>query len=106
MENALNNQCEYKIELLLKWNDRNSMAFSIESRTPFLDYRLVEYSLALPDDAKIKDGYTKSNLRESMQGFLPEAIRMRKDKKGVSNPLSAWLSTSLFKNYIFNILDS
>ncbi len=71
---------------LLQFEDRNSMAFSIESRVPFLDHRLVEYVFSLQDSCKINRGVTKQVLRQSMVGTLPEAIAGRKDKKGFVTP--------------------
>ncbi len=67
---------------LLRYEDRNSMAHSIEARVPFLDYRLVEHLFSLPWDWKLKGATTKNILREAMKGILPEAIRGRKDKIG------------------------
>ena len=106
MQDALINHFEYKLEHLLKWDDRNSMMFSIESRTPFLDYRLVEYLLKAEDSAKIKDGYTKSLLRRSMKGLLPEKIRLRRDKVGFATPEDVWFAEKTFKDLIESILDS
>lgn len=106
MQEALIDHFEYKLEHLLKWNDRNSMAFSIESRTPFLDYRLVEYTLRTEDDAKINNGYTKSILREAMKGILPEPIRLRRDKKGFATPQDEWFRDERFQKLIRNTLDS
>ncbi len=71
---------------LLQYEDRNSMAFSIESRVPFLDHRLVEFIFSLNDDDKINKGVTKKILRDSMQHILPEKIAWRKDKKGFVTP--------------------
>ena len=71
---------------LLQFEDRNSMAFSIESRVPFLDHRIVEFAFTLPDDAKIHEGRTKRILRDSMNGVLPDAITNRTDKKGFVTP--------------------
>ncbi|MFM2134879.1 MAG: Asparagine synthetase [Bacteroidota bacterium] len=71
---------------LLQFEDRNSMAFSIESRVPFLDHRLVEFVFGLPDEAKLHNGVTKRLLRKSLEGILPEAIVQRKDKKGFVTP--------------------
>lgn len=71
---------------LLQFEDRNSMAFSIESRVPFLDHRLVEYAFSLPDKHKISAGVTKRIMRESLKGILPDAIAHRKDKKGFVTP--------------------
>lgn len=71
---------------LLHYEDRNSMAFSIESRVPFLDHRLVEFAFAMQDENKIAIGQTKSILRKALQGILPEAIANRSDKKGFVTP--------------------
>ncbi len=71
---------------LLQFEDRNSMAFSIESRVPFLDHRLVEFAFSLPDSYKINDGITKRILREGLSDFLPVEIANRKDKKGFVTP--------------------
>jgi asparagine synthase (glutamine-hydrolysing) len=76
---------------LLHFEDRNSMAFSIESRVPFLDHRLVEFGFTLNDKDKITNGVTKHILRESMKGILPEAILNRRDKKGFTTPGAKWL---------------
>lgn len=71
---------------LLHFEDRNSMAFGIESRVPFLDHRLVEFSFSLGDEDKINYGQTKYILRHALQGILPEAIVRRQDKKGFVTP--------------------
>jgi len=57
---------------------------------PFLDYRLVEYIYVLPDEYKIRDGYTKYVLREALRDVLPEKIRLRTDKKGFITPEEIW----------------
>jgi asparagine synthase (glutamine-hydrolysing) len=67
---------------LLRYEDRNSMAHSIEARVPFLDHRLVELAFMLPDRWKISGITTKSILRRAMQGILPEGTRNRRDKIG------------------------
>jgi len=71
---------------LLHYEDRNSMAFSIESRVPFLDHNLVEFAFSLSNEDKIHHGVTKHILRESMNGSLPTAIYHRHDKKGFVTP--------------------
>jgi asparagine synthase (glutamine-hydrolysing) len=80
---------------LLRFDDRNAMAHSIESRVPFLDYRLVEFCFALPAEQKIKDGVTKVILRRAMAGILPEDVRLRQDKLGFSTPQDTWLREPL-----------
>lgn len=77
---------------LLRYEDRNSMAFGIEARTPFLDYRLVEAALALPAEALIRDGWTKAPLRDAMRGLLPESVRLRRDKLGFPTPERRWMA--------------
>ncbi|WDZ96605.1 asparagine synthase (glutamine-hydrolyzing) [Herbaspirillum sp. WKF16] len=79
------------LQMLLHWEDRDSMAHSIESRVPFLDYRLVEYVLSLPDGFKLAGGVTKRVLRESMKDILPERVRMRMDKLGFVTPEEIWV---------------
>ena len=72
---------------LLHYEDRNSMAFSLESRVPFLDHRLVEFAFTLNRADRINDkAETKYILRESLRPVLPEAIANRKDKKGFVTP--------------------
>lgn len=79
------------LPMLLHWEDRDSMAHSIEARVPFLDYRLVEFVLGLPDDYKLAEGMTKRVLREGMRGTLPERVRGRVDKLGFATPEETWL---------------
>jgi asparagine synthase (glutamine-hydrolysing) len=76
---------------LLRYEDRNSMAFGVETRLPFLDYRLVELCVGLSMDYKIRDGWTKWILRRCMTGIVPEAIVWRKDKIGFEAPDAAWM---------------
>jgi len=90
---------------LLHYEDRNSMAFSIETRLPFLDYRLVEYAFALPLDQKIKGGVTKVVLRNAMKNILPEEVRNRKDKMGFVTPEGIWFRT-LLKGQIRDLISS
>jgi len=80
---------------MLHWEDRTSMAFSIESRVPFLDYRVVEYLASLPEDQKIRGGITKYILRKATKGLLPEAIRCRMDKRGFSTPEEVWMREAM-----------
>jgi asparagine synthase (glutamine-hydrolysing) len=81
----------FAIPHLTHYDDRNAMAFSVESRMPFLDYRLVELMFSASTDALFADGFTKRVLRESMAGVLPETVRTRRDKVGFHTPLAKWL---------------
>ncbi len=67
------------------------MAFSIESRMPLLDYRLVEYIFTLPLDMIVRDGWTKWVFRRAMEGELPADVQWRKDKMGFVTPEGVWL---------------
>lgn len=78
------------LAMLLHWEDRNSMAHSIEARVPFLDHPLVEFNLALGNDHKIVGGDTKRVLRRGMDGILPEVVRERRDKLGFATPEQVW----------------
>ena len=84
-------ETEYGLRELLRYEDKNSMAFSVETRTPFVDYRLVELAFSLPACYKIHDGWTKYLLRASIEGLIPEKIRWRKDKMGFPTPEITWM---------------
>lgn len=90
-ELSLLQMTQSNLPMLLHWEDRNAMAHSVESRTPFLDYRLVEFVCGLPSDFKLRRGWTKRVLREAMRGILPEEIRMRVDKIGFATPEALWI---------------
>ena len=78
------------LAMLLHWEDRNSMAHSIEARVPFLDHRLVELAVGFGGEHKLVRGTTKSVLRRAMAGTLPEPIRNRHDKLGFTTPEAEW----------------
>jgi len=75
---------------LLKYEDTNSMVFSIESRVPFLFHPLIEYLFSLPMSVKIRNVWTKYLLREAMKGTLPEKVRLRRSKLGFPAPEEEW----------------
>ncbi|MEK7565776.1 MAG: asparagine synthase (glutamine-hydrolyzing) [Patescibacteria group bacterium] len=88
---------------LLRYEDHNSMAFSIESRVPFLDYRLVELVFSLPPNFIIRNGWNKWIMRQALKGILPEIIRNRRWKVGFTTPEVAWLrETAAEVRKIFN----
>ncbi len=89
--NRLSNVWNISIPSLLRYEDRNSMAFSVEARVPFLDHKLVEYVFSIPLDKLIQKGWTKDVLRKSLKGKIPEDIRMRKGKLAFSVPQKKWL---------------
>jgi asparagine synthase (glutamine-hydrolysing) len=75
---------------LLRHEDKNSMHHSVETRLPFLDYRLVEFSLNLPIENKLHDGWTKYILRQAMDDLMPQKITWRKNKFGFQAPEALW----------------
>ncbi len=81
---------ELRLPRLLKWEDRNSMAFSIESRVPFLDINLVEKILSFPCDANTRRGWTKYLFRKAVDDTLPKRIVWRRDKRGFETPQARW----------------
>jgi asparagine synthase (glutamine-hydrolysing) len=89
----------------LRYEDKNSMAHSIESRLPFLDYRLVQLAFSLPSEMKLFRGRTKRVLRSAMKDILPEEVKSRKDKIGFSTPEDSWLRTDL-KEAVLDITNS
>jgi asparagine synthase (glutamine-hydrolysing) len=90
---------------LLHADDRSSMAHSIETRSPFLDYRLVEFAFSMPADFKIHDGVTKYVLRKAMRGTVPDMLLDRKDKMGFPTPIRTWMQGEL-KHEVEDILNS
>src|SRR5205807_3214015 len=78
---------ETSLPMLLRYEDRNSMAFSIESRVPFLTMPLVDFLLRLPEEHLIgRDGTTKNVFRQAMRGLVPDTILDRRDKIGFQTP--------------------
>lgn len=86
---------KYHLPALLHYEDRNSMAYSIEARLPFLDYRLVEFGYNMPDSLKVKDGLGKVLIRDAMRGITPDAILDNKNKKGFITPQKIWIGENI-----------
>jgi asparagine synthase (glutamine-hydrolysing) len=78
---------------LLHYGDAISMAHSVETRQPFMDYRLVEWMFRAPTSIKLNEGQTKWVLREYLRSHNLAAIGNRRDKKGYPTPVSAWLAS-------------
>ncbi len=99
-ENRLSNLWNISLPSLLRYEDKNSMAFSVEARLPFLDHRLVEFIFSIPLEYLVRNGWTKHVLRESMKNKIPEDIRMRKGKLAFSVPQKKWLNET--KKYVID----
>jgi asparagine synthase (glutamine-hydrolysing) len=80
---------------ILRNFDRLSMAHGVEVRMPFMDWRLVTYTMALPESSKAADGYTKAVARRAMEGLMPESIRTARRKVGFNSPMPEWLNGPL-----------
>ena len=94
---------DLSLPMLLRYEDRNAMRFSIESRVPFLYTPLFEFVLSLPDDALIDDrATTKSVLRGAMRNILPNELIHRKDKIGFETEEARWLNTLALDNSSFD----
>lgn len=88
------------LEELLRYADRNSMAHAVEVRLPFLDHQLVEFLFTLPAQFKIRKGWTKWLLRQSMHQHLPKHIVWRKDKVGFEPPQQQWMQDATVQQAI------
>ena len=92
------------IPSLLHNEDGNSMAFSIESRVPFLDYRIVEFAIALDGKYKIRNQWTKWIIRRACKEYLPKEIVKRKNKMGFPAPFARWLREGRSKEEIADVI--
>ena len=86
---------------LLRYEDKNSMRFSIEGRVPFLDVNLIKFIFQQPDEAIISRGWNKKILRESVKDLLPKLISKRRNKIGFTTPEQEWFMR--MKNRIYSI---
>jgi len=82
-----------QVPSLLRFEDKNSMAFSIETRLPFMDWELVETSLSINNDFKINEGWSKWVLRKAVEDELPTDIVWRKNKIGFAAPTHIWMNS-------------
>jgi len=83
---------KYHLPALLHYEDRNSMSNSVESRLPFLDFRLVEFGYHMPDYFKISNAIGKVVIRDAMRGITPDEILDNKNKKGFVTPQIIWIN--------------
>ena len=97
---------KYGLGKLLRFADRNSMAFSREVRLPYLSHDLVEFVFSLPADYKMNKGWSKKILRDSMESYIPKEIAWRKDKKGFQPPEERWLENKLIKDLIIESFEN
>ncbi len=86
---------------LLRYEDKNTMRFSLEGRVPFLDKEVLKFIFSLSDEAIIKDGWNKRVLRDATRGLLPESINRRRNKIGFTTPQVEWFMR--LKNHFYNV---
>jgi asparagine synthase (glutamine-hydrolysing) len=95
---------ETSLPMLLRYEDRNSMAHSIESRVPFLTTPQAEFILSLPEEYIVApDGTSKSVFRRAMRGIVPDAVLDRRDKIGFATPERRWMET--LRPWVASVLD-
>lgn len=106
-EESMNEVLYTSLPSLLHYEDRDSMAHSVESRVPFLDYRLVEFIFSLPSKYKIGNGISKKILRDSMTEYVPKEIIERYDKLGFVTPEEVWIRNNkeIFRDEISQACD-
>ena len=95
----------YYLPALLHQEDRMSMAWSIESRVPMLDNRIVDLALKIPSWFKVSKGVSKSIFRESVRGIVPDEILDNKIKRGYPTPTSVWFANDVF-DYLYKLFES
>lgn len=106
LNNFLFNRLYDGLPDLLHNEDNNSMAHSIETRLPFLDYRIVEFAVALDEKYKIRGEWTKWIIRKSSKKYLTDKVRLRKNKMGFPAPFAEWLRHGKDKDEIKEIIFS
>jgi asparagine synthase (glutamine-hydrolysing) len=100
MANLLNNYRSWTAPPFLHYEDRNSMKFGVEVRVPFFDHKLIEYILQFNTDDVIS-GSSKSIMRKSFRGIVPDKILDQKGKYGFPSPLDHILKTNKEGKEIF-----
>jgi asparagine synthase (glutamine-hydrolysing) len=85
----------YSLPSLLRYEDRNSMGNSIESRLPFLDHRVIEFGIALPIAHKLRGGMGKYLLRDALRGKVPDWILFNRDKRGFDTRHADWIASGI-----------
>lgn len=96
----------YPLPALLRYEDKNSMRWSIESRVPFVDPQLIAYCASLESKQKIRNGKTKFILREAMEPIIPKIVLERRDKIGFGTPDRLLAQSGAAKELIESILAS
>jgi asparagine synthase (glutamine-hydrolysing) len=91
---------------ILHYEDHSSMQHSVEIRSPFVDYRLMEFAFSIPMQAKYDKGITKKVIRHAFAGRLPTRILANRRKIGFATPFASWLADPAFSDFVDDILTS
>jgi asparagine synthase (glutamine-hydrolysing) len=91
---------------LLRYEDKNSMRWSIETRVPFLDFNLVESTMSIPSNNKLQNGKTKVIFKEAIKNLIPDMILNRKDKIGFETPVDEFFKDPQSIEFCKNIFSS
>jgi asparagine synthase (glutamine-hydrolysing) len=92
---------------ILQYEDISSMLQSIEIRSPFMDYRLMEFAFSLPNELKFRKGVTKVIQRETVGKSLPDIITRNRKKIGFNTPFTEYISKDKgFKSYVLSVVNS
>jgi asparagine synthase (glutamine-hydrolysing) len=90
LRNRMMNEMFHEVvRVILREDDLNSMRYSIENRSPFLDRNLFEWTYSIPTPYLIRNGYNKYILREAMRGILNETVRTAREKKGFNASINS-----------------
>ncbi len=103
-ESLIKQVTQSPLPTLLRNEDRTSMAFSVESRVPFMDYRLIEFTLSLPEEFVYRLGERKYILRQAFTGYIPDLVVNRKDKMGFVSAGEKWMVEDTESKIWFNDL--
>ena len=100
LNESVKNHLIYKLNHLLRVEDKNAMAHSIETRVPFLDHKLVEFALTIPSHEKVQNGQVKYILKKSLENHIPEEIIRRNNKIGFETPQARWFREKRFEKLL------
>jgi asparagine synthase (glutamine-hydrolysing) len=107
LDRHLRGQLEhYGFNQILHYEDLSSMAHSVEIRSPFIDYRMMELAFRIPDSMKIDMGVTKRILRDNFKGRLPESLLANHQKIGFSTPFGTWMQTPAMMSLLNELFNS
>lgn len=94
-----------KIPRNLRIKDRHSMSYSIETRLPFMDHRLIQFGLNFSSDETFKKGFTKFPIRKVMEGKIPQKV-LYSQKRDIQNPQTTWFKQKPIYNFIYDCVSS